>query len=212
MFEEARDMCRRFLSFMVGLAVPLACVAAMFMAAVHHPPPSRRMCAAFDETLVRDELYSMMAANAADADAESCDVLFVMPAHGIITSPYGWRRDPIAGDRRFHAGVDIANMRMSGVRAAAAGTVLAAASAKGYGNVVVIGHAHGFETRYAHLTKIVVREGTRVDAGDVIGGMGTTGRSTGNHLHFEVRRDGIPLDPFAHMVIQRVMLAGGRRP
>lgn len=112
-----------------------------------------------------------------------------------LSSRFGYRRDPVRGGHAMHAGIDIPGPAGSQVRAAEAGRVRFAAYAGGYGNVVEIVHAGGLTTRYAHLSQMLVRAGTLVERGAVIALMGSTGRSTGSHLHFEVRLNGQPMDP-----------------
>ena len=121
------------------------------------------------------------------------------PAQGPMTSGYGYRTHPIYGDRRLHAGIDIGAGSGSTIIAATAGTVLAAYYSDSYGNLTVIDHGSiggaPITTAYAHQSQIMVSEGQDVAAGQTIGRVGTTGNSTGPHLHFEVRRDGEPVDP-----------------
>jgi murein DD-endopeptidase MepM/ murein hydrolase activator NlpD len=126
---------------------------------------------------------------------KSAESGFVMPAIGRPSSGYGVRVDPIHGERTEHRGFDIAAKTGTPVAAAAAGTVTHAGPAGTYGNLVMIRHADGLETRYAHLSSVAVKKGDHVAAGQEVGAVGTTGRSTGPHLHFEVRRDGQAIDP-----------------
>lgn len=114
---------------------------------------------------------------------------------GRRSSGFGVRRDPFLGRKALHAGLDFAARTGTAVTAAAAGTVVAAGENGGYGLMVEIEHGDGFVTRYAHLSRIVVREGATVEAGARVGDVGSTGRSTGPHLHYEVRRDGAAVDP-----------------
>jgi murein DD-endopeptidase MepM/ murein hydrolase activator NlpD/3D (Asp-Asp-Asp) domain-containing protein len=116
------------------------------------------------------------------------------PCPGSITSRFGYRIDPFTGQRRFHSGVDIAGAEGTPIGAAASGIVVAAGRAGGYGLWVVIDHG-SFRTVYAHLKEILATTGREVKGGDVIGLMGSTGRSTGPHLHFEVRVNGACVDP-----------------
>jgi murein DD-endopeptidase MepM/ murein hydrolase activator NlpD len=111
-----------------------------------------------------------------------------VPAQGRLSSPYGMRNG------RLHAGIDIANSTGTPIYAARAGTVSRSARSDSYGEVIYIDHG-GAETRYAHLSKRRVLTGARVAKGERIGDMGSTGRSTGPHLHFEVRRSGSPINP-----------------
>ncbi len=112
-----------------------------------------------------------------------------------FTSPFGYRRDPKNGSRRMHTGTDFAAAHGTPIYAAADGVVTHAGWGSGYGRLVKIRHALGYETYYAHMSRIRVSEGQRVSQGDRIGDMGNTGRSTGTHLHFEVRQNGTPVNP-----------------
>jgi murein DD-endopeptidase MepM/ murein hydrolase activator NlpD len=118
-----------------------------------------------------------------------------LPVEAPISSDYGWRRDPLEGDRRFHRGIDFAAQAGSPVRAVLAGKVVHSGQMRGYGNVVILDHGRGLTTIYAHNRKNTVREGTWVTGGMVIAEVGSTGRSTDPHLHFEVRNENIPQDP-----------------
>ncbi|MCE9578764.1 MAG: peptidoglycan DD-metalloendopeptidase family protein [Deltaproteobacteria bacterium] len=120
---------------------------------------------------------------------------FAMPVHGRLSSGFGDRIDPITHTHIPHPGLDIAAREGTEVDAAAAGKVVRAGAAGTYGNLVVIRHPNGLETRYAHLSAVTVKEGDHVDTGDPVGLVGHTGRATGPHLHFEVRRDGVAMDP-----------------
>lgn len=124
---------------------------------------------------------------------------FVLPVAGRRSSGYGERIDPIHQTRTMHAGVDLAARAGTPVAAAASGEVVHAGPAGTYGNLVRIRHADGFETRYAHLSRIDVRLGDRVERGQAIGAVGSTGRSTGPHLHFEIRKQGKALDPTSYL-------------
>jgi len=111
------------------------------------------------------------------------------------TSGYGVRYDPFNGGSAMHAGVDMAGSQGEPIYASAGGVVLQAGRANGYGNLVELGHGMGIDTRYGHMSKILVKPGERVRQGQMIGRMGSTGRSTGTHLHFEVRVDGRSVNP-----------------
>lgn len=112
-----------------------------------------------------------------------------------VSSAFGWRRDPMTGTSRFHAGVDIAVAYGRDVKAAAEGVVAFAGQQGGYGNTVVIDHGAGRQTRYAHLSQPTVREGERVAEGQIVGKSGNSGRSTGPHLHFEMLVNGQAVNP-----------------
>lgn len=122
---------------------------------------------------------------------------FLWPASGPVTSGFGWRIDPIFHRRALHTGIDIAASWGTPVEAAESGTVLYVGWMTGYGNVVVLDHGNGVSTVYAHLSSYAVRAGESVQRGQVIARVGSTGWSTGPHLHFEVREDGQPIDPLA---------------
>lgn len=120
-----------------------------------------------------------------------------MPVNGSFrnTSGFGPRGDPFNGSRRMHNGIDFAGARGTQIVAGGSGIVSFTGRQSGYGNTVEIEHANGFMTRYAHLSRIRVGEGERVSRGDLIGDMGCTGRCTGTHLHYEVHRNGTPVNP-----------------
>jgi len=121
-----------------------------------------------------------------------------LPVQGAISSGFGSRIDPIHGGRRQHDGMDIAASHGAPVFAASAGRVTFAGSRGGYGNLVVLVGDDGVETRYAHLSRVDVREGDMVGTRDALGAVGDTGRATGPHLHIEVRREGVAVDPAPH--------------
>ncbi len=122
--------------------------------------------------------------------------LFVNPAVGRLTSPYGYRIDPFTGLRRHHNGIDIANKLGTPIVATMAGKVTYTDNLpKGYGRIVVIRHANGYESLYAHLSKILVKPGDWIEQGERVGLMGSTGRSTGSHLHFTLLRNNVTLNP-----------------
>ena len=112
-----------------------------------------------------------------------------------MASGYGTRRDPIYGTRKFHEGLDFAADKGTPVYATADGKVVNASWESGYGNLVEIDHGYGYVTRYAHLSKFKVKEGQTVKRGDLIAETGNTGKSTGPHLHYEVRYNGAPQNP-----------------
>lgn len=122
-----------------------------------------------------------------------------MPLKAHITSPFGWRRHPIFGVRRFHSGIDLAGPNRSAIRSADSGSVLYTGWYGGYGKVVIVSHGNGMATLYAHLSRTAVSVGQNVSKGDVIGYEGTTGFSTGPHLHFEVRVNGKPNNPLNYL-------------
>lgn len=135
----------------------------------------------------------------AEYAASGGDVPHLMPAgNGAITSPFGFRIHPISGSGEYHKGMDIDGSTGDPIRAAAGGTVVNAEWHGGYGLLVAIDHGNGFSTRYGHLSGVSVRPGQRVEAGQVIASMGSTGYSTGSHLHYEVRYNGNAIDPWQY--------------
>jgi murein DD-endopeptidase MepM/ murein hydrolase activator NlpD len=114
-----------------------------------------------------------------------------------LSSGFGWRVDPILGRLALHSGIDIPGPLRSPVLAASGGVVHFAGKAGGYGNMIEVDHGGGLVTRYAHLSGFLVRPGARVERGQEIATMGSTGRSTGSHLHFEVRLNGQATGPLA---------------
>ncbi len=114
---------------------------------------------------------------------------------GYNSSSYGWRIDPFNGHKAFHEGLDFPANTGAPILAAADGIVSAADQTPDYGNIVKINHGSGLETRYAHASKILVKVGERVTKGQQVALVGNTGRSTGPHLHYEIRLNGNPLDP-----------------
>ncbi|MBU7585738.1 MAG: peptidoglycan DD-metalloendopeptidase family protein [Nostoc sp. TH1S01] len=121
--------------------------------------------------------------------------LFTYPSNAPTSSPFGWRIHPILGYRRFHAGLDFAASYGSTIRAADSGTVIFAGWYGGYGRAVIIDHGNGLTTLYGHTSELFVSEGQGVQRGQAIAAVGSTGFSTGPHLHFEVRRHGTPVNP-----------------
>ncbi|WP_246798652.1 M23 family metallopeptidase [Deferribacter autotrophicus] len=119
----------------------------------------------------------------------------VWPVRGWISSKFGYRLSPFTGKRVFHEGIDIAARYGAPVRATAKGIVIYAGYKPGYGKLVTIDHGFGYVTRYAHNSKILVKVGQRVEKGDIIAKVGSSGHSTGPHVHYEVLVNGIPVNP-----------------
>jgi len=117
------------------------------------------------------------------------------PTKGRLTSTFGSRKDPISKKRDFHSGIDIANSRGTNVWAAARGKVIFSGYKSGYGRLIIIDHKNGYKSYYAHNSKLLAQVGDVVDKGQIIAKMGSTGRSTGSHLHFEIHYNGNPIDP-----------------
>jgi murein DD-endopeptidase MepM/ murein hydrolase activator NlpD len=127
----------------------------------------------------------------------------IWPAHGWLTSRMGSRQDPVTGGSDFHAGLDIAGEKGQPIYSTAAGRISQARYQSGYGNLVVVNHGFGLETKYGHLSSFTVKPGQTVKRGDVIGRLGATGRATGYHLHYEVRANGRLLNPLQLLTQQK---------
>ncbi|QND54240.1 peptidoglycan DD-metalloendopeptidase family protein [Phyllobacterium sp. 628] len=124
-----------------------------------------------------------------------------------VSSTFGVRKDPIIGSMAFHSGIDFRAISGSSVKATANGTVTEAGYNGGYGNMVEIDHGNGLSTRYGHMSQILVSVGQKISIGDVVGKVGSTGRSTGPHLHYEVRRNGTALNPAGFLTVGREVAA-----
>ncbi len=120
-------------------------------------------------------------------------------AESYVTSPFGRRKDPFTGRPAVHTGMDIASYKLAPIVATADGKVSFVGKRNGYGRVVEIDHGHGFKTRYAHLEKTYVKRGQKVEKGEKIAGMGSTGRSTSTHLHYEIFFENRSYDPSKFM-------------
>ena len=147
-----------------------------------------------------DPALSRVARDVATAERLKALLKFVplrMPLSGDpeLTSPFGYRTDPFLGRLALHPGVDLAKAYGAEIHAAAAGRVVHAGPAGGYEIMVEVDHGNGLATVYAHMSEALIEEGGEVDKGAVLGRLGSTGRSTGPHLHYEVRVDGEPFDP-----------------
>jgi len=121
------------------------------------------------------------------------------PVNGAVTSPFGYRVHPILGVRKLHTGIDITAASGAPIAASAAGTVILAQTYGGYGRAVVIDHGGGLTTLYAHQSQIAVSVGQIVGRGALVGYVGCSGSCTGPHLHYEVREDGVPVDPLSYL-------------
>ncbi|HXI12839.1 MAG TPA: M23 family metallopeptidase [Thermoanaerobaculia bacterium] len=124
----------------------------------------------------------------------------IAPVRGILTDGFGGRSDPFTGEPGNHNAIDISSANGQQIRSPADGVVAKAEWANGYGNVVFVSHGNGFSTRFGHLSGFNVKPGQRVKRGDVIGFVGSTGRSTGPHLHYEVRLNNNPVNPLAYIL------------
>ncbi len=124
----------------------------------------------------------------------------IWPVRGWLTSTFGYRIDPFTGERKLHEGLDISAAQGTRVTAPAAGTITRIGMRDAYGLSLTIDHGYGLTTLYAHLSETSVKLGDRVARGQVIAGVGNTGRSTGPHLHYEVRVNDIPVDPMRYIL------------
>jgi len=122
-----------------------------------------------------------------------------MPVEGVITSRFGRRSDPFHNKKRMHKGLDIAAPTGTPIHPIRPGTVVSSGKRGGFGNVVIVDHGQGVTSLYAHCHELKVQKGDKVRPGDVIATVGSTGRSTGPHLHLEVHRDGTAVDPMAEL-------------
>lgn len=156
-----------------------------------------------DEQKIQRELQAQAAREAANGTQTKYTgtgrFLWPCPASSRITSPYGYRIHPVYKTKKFHAGIDIGAGYGSNIIAAEAGTVSTATYGSGYGKYVVINHGSGITTLYAHCSSLLVNVGDKVSRGQVIAKVGSTGVSTGNHLHFEVRINGSTTDPLSYV-------------
>lgn len=124
-----------------------------------------------------------------------------LPTEGTVTSPFGERHHPILRGLRHHDGIDIANARDTTIHATAAGRVYRVRQEGGYGLMVEIDHGGGWCSRYAHLSQITVKKGDFVFSGAILGRMGDSGLATAPHLHYELRRHGVPVDPSPYISV-----------
>jgi len=124
----------------------------------------------------------------------------IWPVRGWITSTFGYRRSPFTGLREMHEGLDVATQIGSPIVSPAAGVVVSSGFHRGYGNMLEIDHGYGVTTRYGHTSKIMVSPGRKVKRGDIIALVGSTGRSTGPHLHYEVVLNGVAVNPYGYIL------------
>ncbi len=188
--DRILDDIRRGYSGMGGPLTPLS-----FSTRGEEPTPDELRANALLQQMDQLNLYRIAAEKAPFASPVRAAVRY--------TSGFGTRRDPKTGGRRMHKGSDFAGSPGTDIFATADGVVTHAGWQSGYGRLVKIRHAYGFETLYAHNSNIRVKVGQRVSRGDHIADMGSTGRSTGTHLHYEVRIDGKPVNPMTYIKAAR---------
>ena len=119
----------------------------------------------------------------------------MMPIPGWISSEFGYRNNPYDGSYKLHAGIDIAADPGTPVRAPAEGTVIFSGYREGYGKAVVIDHGYGIHSLFAHNSVLFVGQGSKIKRGETLAQVGSTGHSTGPHLHYEIRKNGVPVNP-----------------
>ena len=159
------------------------------------------------EELIRQKLTPVNRGNSGSNSGSNSDTpalgsgqfAWPVPGHSRVSSPYGWRNHPIFGNKRFHSGIDIPAPTGSKAAAADNGTVIHAGWLGGYGNAIIIDHGEGVSTLYGHLNSIEVGSGQAVTRGQRIAGVGSTGNSTGPHVHFEVRVNGKHTSPWPYL-------------
>jgi murein DD-endopeptidase MepM/ murein hydrolase activator NlpD len=167
--------------------------------AVETPADAAARPTGFDLHVASPSL-SLVTGAAGAAGGRSTDTVDVpssadLPLSSTVTSAFGWRSDPFTGEAKFHRGVDLRASYGTEVPAASGGTVVSAGERGTYGNLVVVRDGQGVETRYAHLSALLVKEGDAIETGTPIGRVGSTGRSAAPHLHFEVLVNGERVDP-----------------
>jgi len=148
------------------------------------------------EEMRQDELMQAMRSN----QGFFASTPSIWPTDGWITSSFGYRRSPFTDRREMHKGLDIAGPTGTPIYATGKGTVLSAEKDGAYGLSVTIDHGSGIGTKYAHLQRATVKPDQEVSRGELIGHMGSSGRTTGSHLHYEVRLNGIPVDPMRYIL------------
>jgi len=172
-------------------------------------PASAQAVSAKLEMPPNDELTALIQSLVARRTASAP----IQPVKGILDGPlqissgYGMRADPFTGAREWHAGIDLTANTGSAIHPLKSGWVVFSGWHAGYGNTVIVRHADGVQTLYAHNQKNLVRKGDRVTETTLIAKVGSTGRATGPHVHFEVRRDGIAVDPASYLSAASIQIA-----
>ncbi len=164
----------------------------------------RRIDALRDRVNAQEDAYALIdAAMSSRAGVAAGLPTFSPVDYPYLSSSFGWRRNPVSGREGMHEGLDFVAPHGAPIRAASGGIVRRAGTVRGYGKMVEIDHGNGLTTRYAHASSLAVRSGDIVRQGQEIARVGNTGRSTGPHLHFEVRMAGYPLDPELFLGVPR---------
>ena len=144
-------------------------------------------------TPTRNEAGSVRADNLARTPS-------IWPVTGVVTSTFGWRTSPFEGDKELHSGIDIAVHLGAPVVATADGKVVQSGPSGGYGNLVQLDHGNGIATLYGHNSRLAVQVGETVKKGQVISYAGSTGKSTGPHVHYEIRKNDTAIDPWTYLI------------
>ncbi len=177
---------------------------AVFVASGRLPFAAHAASPALPENARATEAAQVPATATASASASRLAAIpSIWPAKGAVTSGFGWRNDPFGGGNELHAGLDIANAIGTPVVATADGQVVQSGLVGEYGNMVQIDHGNGIATIYGHNSQLAVSVGQTVKKGQIISYVGSTGKSTGPHLHYEVRENGTATDPWKYLVSSR---------
>lgn len=163
---------------------------------------SIRLDRALKETVTREQTVLELLDLLSDRQSLLRSTPSILPARGWFTSTFGYRINPVTGAAVLHAGLDIASNPGTPIHAPADGVVAYAGYDAGYGKLISIDHGYGVVTRYGHNSQIFVVVGQKVKRGDVIGAVGMTGRTTGPHLHYEVRLNDVPVDPMNYILTE----------
>jgi murein DD-endopeptidase MepM/ murein hydrolase activator NlpD len=167
--------------------------------AVEHFPFEQELRYLQARTETLDRSFEQLADAFAERERELRATPNGMPIQGWFSHGFGWRKDPWTGVREFHRGLDIVTDAGVEILAPANGIVSRVGRYPDYGNSIDIHHGYGYVTRYAHMSDLLVKAGDRVDRGQAVGRVGSTGRSTGPHLHYEVFRDGKRVNPWKYL-------------
>ena len=148
-----------------------------------------------EQTTGREDVFTLIESRLFEKRMLALMVPSSTPVAGPVSSGFGFRSDPFTGRAALHAGLDFPAPVGTPIKSAAGGVVIASEFNASYGNMVMVDHGNGLVTRYGHASRVMVRQGDLVRRGQLIAEVGSTGRSTGPHLHFEVHVDGVPQDP-----------------
>jgi len=153
-----------------------------------------------DEAVNQEQHLRELTGIVGDKKAQWASTPSIWPVRGWVSSGFGHRVSPFTGMDTMHGGIDISAPFHTPVKAPATGTVMTAGPEKSLGNVIVVSHGYGYKTSYGHLAKMKVKQGQTVKRGDILGEVGSTGLSTGPHLHYEIEINGNPVDPMKYII------------